>query len=728
MGTPSSPNGQDLSREAIRRSFSGMLNLSGGGAASPAQAAAHAQTPVTPPSVASEQDIADGKEVVKLHKEISARYGAIHDGSRKPVQAELAASLKEAQAMAAATGDARDIKACRAAMEKLQRRLDQVEAENKKAAAAKVQLKSAQAGGKPISEADAEEIYDEFGPDAIEDLKSGLGDLNKVAELCQSFKGKVPALGALTREGLGSAKVLVAVYKNGCGGDAAKLQQFEAAFGGKEERTNLRGMLDTALGKDEGLLTSALQTGCGLDTEPASKRKDFAAAVADLKTFCAEFKDAEDQKKLNGLLQKGGVGAHPQVFGNILKIGCAGDSDDSMQYRAGQMKKLAAAFASPQDQAQLKGMIDKGGFGEAKCPEVLAHVLKAGCDGDAGKLKNLGKAFESEEDLAKLKDLITRGGLGGGASDRQDTLGKILGQGLRYEDTPDKDEPGRLKELHKAFAGNGGADLAKLKTIVDSFNGDPGQVFTSPPPAVKRREEPVPGERFASLLSKSNMNGNIAKLKSMYDQFEAQAAQRGGKVGIEPPKAVPRNGMNIEQLIRNAATIQKAVMTGAKPGSLGKGPCADIKDAKMAHFCDRHSRAHTKFNELATKAKVTTALNSADVDIRQRGRSLAKVSTMWPEGITDKEIAALVDDALAALGNRVPTFATYASGAPIPLGAVRSDKFLRFNNVAIPPFTVTIGFLKMGDKITITQFFPQSGPGLDTIGFFDMHTIQEGIK
>jgi hypothetical protein len=672
----------------------------------------------------AEQDVIDGNAVAKQLSEIPALYGPIHPASRKPVQAELAALWQTGQTLAAAKGDARDMKAALLALEKLRSRLAEVESENQKAAASKAQLKQAKADGNTISSEDADEIYDAFGPDAIDGLKAGLGDLDQVAALCKTFKtgkGGVAALGTLTREGLGSAETLVALYKDGCGGDAAKLQQFEAAFGSDEDRANLRGMADTALGKDARLLTSALQTGCGLDTLPVSKRKDFATAAADLKTFCAAFKDEKDQRKLNSLLQKGGIGANPKVFGSILKIGCEGDpkkGEDSMDYRAGQLKKLAGAYTNPVDQQRLKGMMDQGGLGHQNCPEVLAYVLKKGCDGDPAKLKNLGNAFKTDEDLGKLNDLIMHGGFGGTPpDDRQDTLGKVLEKGLRYEDTPDKDEPQRLKNLHAAFAGNNGADLAQLKEIVDSFNDDLRPVYTSPPPAVGPRDEPVPGERFANLLNKKNMNGNIAKLKTMYDQLRAQS-QQVGTVGINPPTPVPRSVKPLKDLIRNAATIKKANITGAQPARLGQGNCANVKSARMGHFC-RHTRDHTQF-ELASKAIVTADLNSADQPTRDRGKRKAKTTTLWPENITDKEIASYVDLALATLGANVPRNATLADGDFVP-----------FDNVAIPSnpaFTITIGFERKGSNIEITQFFPTGGPGLEAIAFYDMHSIKEGIQ
>jgi hypothetical protein len=670
----------------------------------------------------AEQDVLDGNAVAKQLSEIPALYGSIHPVSRKPVQAELAALWQTGQALAAAKGDARDMKAALSALEKLRARLAEVESENLKAAASKAQLKQAKADGNPISSEDADEIYDAFGPDAIDGLKAGLGDLDQVAALCKAFKtgkGGVAALGTLTREGLGSVETLVAVYKDGCGGDAAKLQQFEAAFGSDEDRANLRGMADTALGKDARLLTSALQTGCGLDTLPVSKRKDFATAAADLKTFCAAFRDEKDQKKLNSLLQKGGIGANPKVFGSILKIGCEGDpknGEDSMDYRAGQLKKLAGAYTNPVDQQRLKGMMDQGGFGHQNCPEVLAYVLKTGCDGDPAKLKNLGNAFKTDEDLGKLNDLIMKGGFGGTPpNDRQDTLGKVLEKGLRYEDTPDKDEPQRLKTLHAAFAGNGGADLAQLKEMVDAFNGDLQPVYTSPPPAVGPREDPVPGERFANLLNKKNMNGNIAKLKTMYDQLRAQS-QQVGTVGINPPTPVARNVKPLNELIRNAATIKKVSLTGAQPARLGQGNCVNVTSAKMGHFC-RHTRDQTQF-ELASKAIVTADLNSADRPTRDRGKRKAKTTTLWPENITDREIAGFVDIALTTLGARVPT--NLAAG-----------DFIQFDNEPIPSnpaFTITIGFEGKGGNIEITQFFPTGGPGLEPIAFYDMHSIKEGIQ
>jgi hypothetical protein len=716
------PNGVDASyaekllkqREAVRALLLDPLkqvNLDKAKAAVEVFEALHAR---------AKQDVEDGKSVAKQLSEIPALYGSIHRASRKPVQAELQKLLQRCHRLAEAKGDDRDMKAALSAVKELRDRLTKVQSENQKAAASKAELKQAKANDQPVSEEDANEIYDAFGPDAIDGLKAGLGDLDQVAALCKTFKtgkGGVAALGTLTREGLGSVGTLVALYKDGCGGDAAKLQQLEAAFASDKDRANLRGMVETALGKDTRLLTSALQTGCGLDTIPEPKRKDFATAAADLKTFCAAFNDEKDQKKLNGLLQKGGIGAHPKVFGSILKIGCEGDpkkGEDSMQYRADQLKTLAGAYTNPADQQNLKGMMDRGGFGDPNCPEVLAYVLKKGCDGDAAKLKKLGNEFKTDEDLGKLNDLVMHGGFGGTPpGDRQDTLGKVLEKGLRSQDTPGKDKPERLKDLHKAFAGN----MSQLKEIVDAFNGDLGPVYTSA--GVVPREEPVPGERFASLLNSDNMKGDIRKLKAMYDRFHAQTQLRGQEVGIDPPTPVPRNNKSLKDLIRNAATIKKAAMTGAQPAGLGKGKCVNVTSADMSHFC-RHTRDQTRF-ALEPEASVTGELNSADQPTRDRGKRHAKNTTLWPENITDKEIASFVDMALTALGDDVPNNAT-----PMP------GNFRQFNNVAIPSndpsFTITIGFERKGSSIEITQFFPTGGPGLETIVFYDMHAIKKGIE
>jgi hypothetical protein len=295
----------------------------------------------------------------------------------------------------------------------------------------------------------------------------------------------------------------------------------------------------------------------------------------------------------------------------------------------------------------------------------------------------------------------------------------VLGKGLRYENTPDKDEPLRLKKLHEVFSTNNGADMAKLKTMVETFNGDKKPIFTTPPPNVDVRKDPpgpVPGERFFNLLNSRNMKGDIKKLKIMHDRLDAQSKLVGSE-GIYPPTTVPKKVMSHEDLMRNASTIKKVPVTGAAPALLGKGNCVNIKGAKMAHFC-RHTREHTQF-DLATRTLVTGNLNSPDENTRNLGKRKAKKTTLWPEGITDKQIAQYVDLALTALGTSVPTVGTLADG-----------KFSQFDNQAIastPVFIITIGFERKGSGIEITQFFPTGGPGLETIEFYDAHAIKEGI-
>jgi hypothetical protein len=264
---------------------------------------------------------------------------------------------------------------------------------------------------------------------------------------------------------------------------------------------------------------------------------------------------------------------------------------------------------------------------------------------------------------------------------------------------------------------------------MDAFNDDTDEVFTKPPPRVAAREEPQPGLRLATLLKKENMDGKLSKLKAMHDSLDAQS-KLVGTVGVGA-QAVPRNSKTLPQLIRIAATIEKAPPSGAQPTGLATGACADVKAADMAHFCDRHTREHTKFVDLAGKNIVTAELNSVDLDTRKRGKRKAKTTSLWPEGVTDVEIARWVSLALTTLGAQVPRNANFLPGGPLPVGGNKKGNFIQFNGVAIPsapPYVVTIGFEWLGpNDIKITQFYPEGGPGLASVVFYDLHAIQAGV-
>jgi hypothetical protein len=172
--------------------------------------------------------------------------------------------------------------------------------------------------------------------------------------------------------------------------------------------------------------------------------------------------------------------------------------------------------------------------------------------------------------------------------------------------------------------------------------------------------------------------------------------------------------------------------------------CRDINAVDMTHAVTRHVRETFDF-ALADETAVNNAINNAGDPVGQTiNLARRKPTTFFPDGVTEADVAAMVDEALRVLAmqNDVPTEADILNGfaqamaGGLGAGDKPPDTFVRkpvnlgakFGNLR-----VQIGFelsTAVGGKIEVTQFFPLSAPapGLQTIDFYDMHAVKRAVN
>jgi hypothetical protein len=209
------------------------------------------------------------------------------------------------------------------------------------------------------------------------------------------------------------------------GGDKPEaLAQLCGAFPGPEDAGRLKRLLvDGGLGGKPKALEGVLAVGFDAGT-------DMKAAAAKLKALADDAAADGYAGKLKGLLgAEGGLGEQPQVLGQLIAAGCAGDP----ALLKGVVNGLDEAGA-----AGLNALVKEGGFtppavgdGQQPAPnavkaDCLAQVLKVGCGGAPEQFNGFCKAFGDEASRKNLNVLLTEGGFGG----RPACLGQVLATGF----------------------------------------------------------------------------------------------------------------------------------------------------------------------------------------------------------------------------------------------------------------------------------------------------------
>ncbi|MFA3918723.1 hypothetical protein [Ruegeria hyattellae] len=230
--------------------------------------------------------------------------------------------------------------------------------------------------------------------DKYQELEDGLGNRREMLACRAVFSAT--ELGGLCKD-LGGADKLGALIKEL--GDAEELQKLLSELGGKDALLKL--FNDTNLDDKE------IKKLCA-DLEPKLVADMLGAGVSakDIEKLHAAIGDKVGDFKT--LAKDAGLSAKPKAMMALFTTGCEGDSN--------KFQALCTSFSGDEDadnlkRANLKGLVDKGGMGDA--PEAFGELLATGCDGDPAKLIDLGGAFDTDEKRDGMKRMLSDGGLAG---------------------------------------------------------------------------------------------------------------------------------------------------------------------------------------------------------------------------------------------------------------------------------------------------------------------------
>ncbi|MFO0818119.1 MAG: hypothetical protein U1A77_09280 [Pirellulales bacterium] len=437
------------------------------------------------------------------------------------------------------------------------------------------------------------------------------------------------------------------------------------------------------------------------------KLSDDAGGAAKLKGML----DAVTPEKFSETAEQlGGT----KALAEIVETGFGGD--------AKKLTELTKEFGG--DLTPVATLLDKGGLKAS--PKVVANLIKEGFGGDIKQLKTFTEAFQKEEDLAKLAKVVKSGGLDGSGTkdnkDASDTLGKLLKDGL-------EGDPKNLLALAEAFNDK----PEKLKTMVVAFNDEP-----TPPPAKAGERLGKAYSRLKQVKPPPDTMGELVKFHDEVATF-ADKATKYSAVELSDPGMYLSKG----DLLRQAITFGKKPKDSLKRPTLPSG-----FTASMDHFC-RHSREFCSFSEgdsdlfMNATADVSGSSVTASIEdiangnvtntnskLRKAAKGRAKDTTLWNEGVTDKQIATYCEDSF----KKVATVDTdgnvtgFAATAGITLIESKPDfKSFELEVDTKTKLVVRIGIDTVNKKVT--QFFPISAdPPLSTLVWGDMMAIKKAMQ
>jgi len=578
---------------------------------------------------------------------------------------------------------------------------------------------------------------------SLAELLSGLTD---------DSRGQMKSM--LDTGGLGAAPDgLAALVHTGCEAKASALNALLNATNTDEGRSGMKELMTNA-GMDgsvkggAGCLAQILQDS---GTDDTTRATGFAGLVSGI--------DATIAGDLKKVLDTGGMAGHPKVLGKLVAEGCGGKATDLGALSAG----IAASATA---QANLKGLVDKGGFG-AKVdggddtgtePECLAELFKTGCegnpaklvplleamgatqqtqmcammkDGDLGKhpkvlanmykhgcladgqadkdgnkdpekLKKVLAAFDGKDAL--FKDMMGAGGFG--TAGKETRLGSVLRYGFT-DKTSGVAAPEKLEQMATSFNGN----MVNLNTMLDAMETAPAHAMLKDPDQALQ-----PGGGIQNILASPKHNGSARQLKrDFYDKLTvASPALPSGstQAANRPLNELIQTAASFEHEPVPAATTEYTSRTGTKV------------DIRADHILGRHTRKYKDF------------------EVKDH-------NTLFPVGMDAAAIDTAIENTVTAMarvngrgGNRSNNF----TGGGIPRGGERKkvppqDVYdLRngssaWSKDAVPidgdTYTVKIAFKpsSTSPKVMVDQFFPDenSHAKIEDINRGDMHKIRRAL-
>jgi hypothetical protein len=359
-----------------------------------------------------------------------------------------------------------------------------------------------------IEEAVQAKAFDLCGPD----LLKSLNDTARKA-LSDALVSDGPAIEDLAQNAFGGHAKVLANVMGTCGvGGLTVLARALSGDGAAAARVALDGLIDKGgLGEHPEILAQlvgeAPKPSDSQEVREAKEERQVRNCAA-LKCLADNFEGEDGQAAMNTLLNDCALSASPGALASLLQ-------DDGFDGKGEDLREFADAFSgSSPDQAAHRSnfarIVKDGGM--ATHPKVLGPLAK---NGGAEGIKQIGSAFVAPQDCTNLKGLLDRGGMGGDTStpttrhEHPDTLSKVFVEGLGGKGE-------NLKTFAKAFSGAAGQ--AKAKEMLDAFNEF----------ADVHAESRQPGKGIEGLLDGQHLKGTTAqKIEKLSSQFVPQIRNIG---------------------------------------------------------------------------------------------------------------------------------------------------------------------------------------------------------
>lgn len=212
----------------------------------------------------------------------------------------------------------------------------------------------------------------------------------------------------------------------------------------------------------------------------------------------------------------------------------------------------------------------------------------------------------------------------------------------------------------------------------------------------------------------------------------AGAANRNHRKGESP--------LALESLLRIGSTMKKK-----------NPPNTDFAvnsttNADQNHICGRHTRECFTFAEdelcnqedvfkgfeIMGKKEGQTLTNTETSLVAKTDKSVLKPTTFFPETVGPEKIREYLKMAVSNVESGGGRISTGNGKVPFNTSIANSlsgGGYLQAKNVPVGDgFTVTIGFRRGAHGTTyVAQMYPDGGPGLEKVDFYDMHAIKSGL-